>query len=312
MTPELEAKLKALLLLVQRHGLKVNQLSPEDMPLGSEAIPGRGTRPIPKREPKRKKLTFHTPDSTPQKPGDIVANDPRAIVPYNPDEGALARRETGLVKGGPVPTTEPPRRPRRVRNTAGQGLARSSGSPPGGIGQAPIGSVAGGGGVGSGGGPPLYPQTLPPGKAPGFLSRVGGAYARAFKAAPFNTVVGTLGAGAYLTDALIQGYPEIAAQVSGNRYSQSIQDAANFQLEAARQQAKIERLQQTMALNTARLAQAEPHLYNEVLAGRRLPQGAVVLGGNPRTDLLSEMALRMSTGGFQQTSAQDELAGMLQ
>lgn len=56
------------------------------------------------------------------------------------------------------------------------------------------------------------------------------------------------------------------------------------------------RLRRDMANNTARLASLDPRLYNEILAGRRLPKGSVVFGGRPRTDLMELLAEKMSTG----------------
>lgn len=41
------------------------------------------------------------------------------------------------------------------------------------------------------------------------------------------------------------------------------------------------------------LRQNAPEVHDAVLAGRRLPQDAVVLGGTPRQDLLSELARNM-------------------
>jgi len=57
-----------------------------------------------------------------------------------------------------------------------------------------------------------------------------------------------------------------------------------------------------------RLAAIDPHLYNEVMAGRSLPKDAVVFGGQPRTDLMEELAMGMAQGQFEKPkSAQDEL-----
>ncbi len=59
---------------------------------------------------------------------------------------------------------------------------------------------------------------------------------------------------------------------------------------------RMERLQRSMAMNTARLAALDPHTYNEVLAGRRLARGSVVFGGTPRADLMERLAERMANG----------------
>jgi hypothetical protein len=66
----------------------------------------------------------------------------------------------------------------------------------------------------------------------------------------------------------------------------------------ASQQMKAQRLQRAMADNMVRLAAANPQLYNQLLAGRPLPNGAVVIGGGQRSDFLESVAYQMATGGF--------------
>ena len=61
-----------------------------------------------------------------------------------------------------------------------------------------------------------------------------------------------------------------------------------------------------MATASARLAAVAPHLYNQILAGRTLPQGAVVLGGNPRTDLLEQLAYGMASGQLNEQPSSEE------
>jgi hypothetical protein len=68
------------------------------------------------------------------------------------------------------------------------------------------------------------------------------------------------------------------------------------QFEAQADEIKRERLARLVESNQRRLAQWDPELYNQVLAGRRLPRGAVMIGGVPRTDLLAQMAMRMAMG----------------
>lgn len=70
-------------------------------------------------------------------------------------------------------------------------------------------------------------------------------------------------------------------------------------------------VEKTIATNTYRLARDNPQLYQEVLVARRLPRGAVVLGGKPRTDLLQELALRMGQGAYDQPDY-NSLLGMIQ
>ena len=59
-------------------------------------------------------------------------------------------------------------------------------------------------------------------------------------------------------------------------------------------------LQMSIGDNLAQLQQKAPDLYMSVAAGRRLPQGAVVIGGVPRQDLLQQLGMSMSNGDFNQ------------
>jgi len=59
-------------------------------------------------------------------------------------------------------------------------------------------------------------------------------------------------------------------------------------------------LQSAIQANLAEVQRQSPFLYNQVAAGRVLPQGAVVLGGRTRQDLLQELGRSMSEGQFSQ------------
>lgn len=63
-------------------------------------------------------------------------------------------------------------------------------------------------------------------------------------------------------------------------------------------QMRAEQLEQLMGVNTARLAATMPDVYNQVLAGRTLPRGAVVLGGGQNPDRLQALAMAMSMGSI--------------
>jgi hypothetical protein len=69
----------------------------------------------------------------------------------------------------------------------------------------------------------------------------------------------------------------------------------------AMQQRKQEQLRRLQQENTNRILQYMPQVANQLLAGRKLPQGAVVIGGQPRTDLLDEVARQMGAGAFNQS-----------
>lgn len=66
------------------------------------------------------------------------------------------------------------------------------------------------------------------------------------------------------------------------------------------QRKRAEALQQLKMQNRMRMMQVAPHLAQSLLAGRELPEDAVVIGGKPRVDLLDQVAEGMSAGAFQQ------------
>lgn len=55
------------------------------------------------------------------------------------------------------------------------------------------------------------------------------------------------------------------------------------------------RIQERNDRNLARIQQSSPHMFQQVMTGRVLPQGAVVLGGGAREDLLQELATYMGS-----------------
>lgn len=80
----------------------------------------------------------------------------------------------------------------------------------------------------------------------------------------------------------------------------------------AAQQMKARRLQQAMADNMVRLAAANPQLYMQLMVGRTLPQGAVVIGGGKKSDFLESVAYQMATGGFENPSATTDSPDIMQ
>jgi hypothetical protein len=65
------------------------------------------------------------------------------------------------------------------------------------------------------------------------------------------------------------------------------------------EEARMQQQMQYVQMNAQRLASFAPDLAQRVLAGRRLTQGAVAIGGRPRTDLLTELASYMADGNLQ-------------
>lgn len=62
--------------------------------------------------------------------------------------------------------------------------------------------------------------------------------------------------------------------------------------------------------NTRRIMQLRPDMAANLMAGRRLPPGAQIFGGEPRMDLLEEVAAAMANGGLPQ-QPEDPIAALL-
>lgn len=77
-------------------------------------------------------------------------------------------------------------------------------------------------------------------------------------------------------------------------YDSQRRDALAQQVE----QVKRQSLERSIDQNIRNVAMFEPGIYTAVAAGRKLPQGAVVLGGEPRVDLLQELGRSMAEGQF--------------
>lgn len=126
-----------------------------------------------------------------------------------------------------------------------------------------------------------------------------GLTGEAFKEAPVLSSLNAVGLGMGAADIFSPVGDAAYQTVSGNQ-GKSIQASVSAQnalstfqrVQAARQ----EILRRKQAENEALLAQQNPALYTSVLAGRKLPRGAVVIGGRPRRDLMSRLTEMMSTG----------------
>jgi hypothetical protein len=153
------------------------------------------------------------------------------------------------------------------------------------------------------------PPAPAPAPAPTAPAETGGAVARRLSMIRNNPGKTTLALGG------------LAGLVGGLvRASQTPPDYSNIEraVTEATRRAKSERvaqilersrMEQAIAQNQARLAQANPTLYTSVMAGRKVPSGAVVLGGRPRTDLMRELAASMDSGAFQKKDPLSELMG---
>lgn len=78
-------------------------------------------------------------------------------------------------------------------------------------------------------------------------------------------------------------------------YVQGSERIEAAQAAAAERQRRFRLLQ---AQNTQLLFQNAPHLAAQIMAGRELPEDAVVIGGQPRVDLLQDVAAKMTSGHY--------------
>ena len=106
--------------------------------------------------------------------------------------------------------------------------------------------------------------------------------------------IGAIATGAGLVRQRIQKDRTEAALM--DFYDSQRRDALAQQVE----QVKRQSLERSIDQNLRNVALFEPAIYTAVSAGRKLPQGAVVLGGEPRVDLLQELGRSMAEGQFRQ------------
>lgn len=100
---------------------------------------------------------------------------------------------------------------------------------------------------------------------------------------------------------------------AANEREQREQIRAAEQLLTMSQQRTQRLIEEAMIL----MATKAPHLFNESAAGRRLPRGATVVGGQPQMDILGQIAGRLASGEYMkaddpavQMLAQAQMRGM--
>lgn len=103
-----------------------------------------------------------------------------------------------------------------------------------------------------------------------------------------SEIVAPIAKGAYNLTPIPDALEEIRQQ---EQFERARQERGEMIADDARRR----RIQEMVERNMAVVASRDPHLYNQVMAGRVLPQGAVVLGGPRRQDLMEELAYAMGT-----------------
>ena len=87
--------------------------------------------------------------------------------------------------------------------------------------------------------------------------------------------------------------------IGGISTEEAIRMEQEVRKEQRRRQVENQARAERLAQNTVSLIQNAPMVAQQIMAGRRLPKGAVVIGGTPRVDLMQQMADQMSQGQFQ-------------
>lgn len=70
----------------------------------------------------------------------------------------------------------------------------------------------------------------------------------------------------------------------------SFEDVVRGRERSRYEQLRQERLRAQQNANIERLAALQPELYNQIVAGRRLPIGGIAIGGIPNLELLQQVA----------------------
>lgn len=123
-------------------------------------------------------------------------------------------------------------------------------------------------------------------------------YAKAFQEHPVNTSLGTAVAGLFGASVAVPMIDDLLDKGMSQPFERAIGAEADLAKRGPATMLKMERLQELQALNAARLASLKPALYNQILAGQQLPEGAVVIGGTQREDLLDHVTMKMAQGEY--------------
>lgn len=96
---------------------------------------------------------------------------------------------------------------------------------------------------------------------------------------------------------------QVADLLRGEGRRRALLDFLDDSIDAKQRMQQQAALSQMMYSNEARLQQQSPRLYAELLSGKRLAPGDVVIGGRPRRDFVDEVTYAMSTGTLDQNPA---------
>jgi hypothetical protein len=110
-------------------------------------------------------------------------------------------------------------------------------------------------------------------------------------------VVAPIGRGAW------EGLLPFQGMIDEHRDQESFEEYKEVQAASLSRKLMAARMEEMVQKNMAIVAQRDPHLFNQVMAGRVLPKGAVVLGGPRRQDLMEEFAYAMGSSSSEEAFA---------
>lgn len=136
-----------------------------------------------------------------------------------------------------------------------------------------------------------------------------------FRKAPGPMLMATGFGGAFLGREVADPIEDAITDIApAERLIRQVEERRKQELSTRLSRVKQQESLSKMSMSLQQLAASDPKLYQEVMYGMRLPEGAVVLGGQPRRDLLTELAYAMASGQFQAPpnaqEAFDQFAGV--
>ena len=130
---------------------------------------------------------------------------------------------------------------------------------------------------------------------------------KSFTSGPLLTRVGLAGAGVagldFATGSIISPIAGAVHEFMTGKKQREARERLMLEHMLAKQvqaeRAQSMQREQFIQMNARQVATYAPDIAQRVLAGRKLTQGGVAIGGRPRTDLLTELASYMSDGSLQ-------------
>jgi hypothetical protein len=125
------------------------------------------------------------------------------------------------------------------------------------------------------------------------------AFTRAPLRAASGAVLATHGLGSMVVAPIASAIRELLTNEKEEQGRRRLMLLSQARAESESTMRRVEAKRQYVQMNADRLRQAAPDIANRVLAGRRITDGGVAIGGRQRTDLLQELASYMADGSIQ-------------